>query len=67
MVIIIICLLMGEKSKFKANNNNANLLGQFCQGRISKKFDYVESEEVSFKGNVMIFQLIKMTLINLTY
>ena len=57
---------MGEKSKFKANNN-ANLPGQFCQGRISKKFDYVESEEVSFKGNVMIFQLIKMTLINLTY
>ena len=35
-----------------ANNKNVNFPTQFCLGSISQRFDYFESKEVSFKGNV---------------
>ena len=44
-----------EIFKFKAFHNNYP--SKFCLGSISKIFDDVESEEISFKENVyMIFQ-----------
>ena len=55
MVIIVICLLTEKIYKFKANNKNVNFPNQFCIGRISHKFDYVEAEEVSLKGNMYDF------------
>ena len=41
--------------KFKANNKNVNFPNHFCLGSISTKFDHVEAEEVSLKGNVYDF------------
>ena len=46
-----------EICKFKASNKNSNFSSQFCLGSISKKFDYVDSEQVSFKGNVYDFSV----------
>ena len=46
-----------EICKFKASNKNSNFPSQFCLGSISKKFDYVDSEQVSFKGNVYDFSV----------
>ena len=46
-----------EICKFKASNENSNFPSQFCLGTISKKFDYVDSEQVSFKGNVYGFSV----------
>ena len=45
-----------EISKFKASNKNVNFPSQFCLGTIPNKFDYIDSEEVSLKGNVYDFQ-----------
>ena len=44
-----------EIYKFKASNKNVNLPQQFGLGSISNKFDHVDSEEVSLKGNVYNF------------
>ena len=44
-----------EIFKFKADNGNINFLSRFCLRSISNNFDYVESEEVSFKGNMYQF------------
>ena len=44
-----------ENYKFKASNKTINLPSQFFLGRISNKYDYVDSEEVSLKGNVYDF------------
>ena len=41
-----------EIYKFKASNENINFPSQFFLGNISNKYDYVDSEEVSLKGNV---------------
>ena len=46
-----------EICKFKAGNKSVNFPCQFCPGRISNKFDYVDSEEVSLKGNVYDFSV----------
>ena len=45
-----------EIYKFKASNKNVNFPSQFCLGTIPNKFDYIDSEEVSLKGNVYDFQ-----------
>ena len=44
-----------EIYKFKASNKNVNFPSQFCPGSISSKLDYVDSGEVSLKGNVYDF------------
>ena len=44
-----------EIFKFKADNGNINFLSRFCLWSISNNFDYVESGEVSFKGNMYQF------------
>ena len=46
-----------EIYKFKASNKNVNFPSQFCLGSTSNKFDNVESEEASFKGNVYDFSV----------
>ena len=46
-----------EIYKSKASNKNVNFQSQFCLGSISNKFDYVDSEEVSFTGNVHDFSV----------
>ena len=43
--------------KFKASYKNANFPCKCCLGNISNKFDYVDSEEVSFKGNMYRFSV----------
>ena len=57
--MIVVSYLLTEKRiyKFKANNKNVDLPTQFCLRRISEKFDYVDSEEVSFKENVYDFSV----------
>ena len=45
-----------ETYKFKASNKN-NFRSQFCLRSISNKFDRVDTEEVSFKGNVYDFSV----------
>ena len=55
-----------EIYKFEVSNKNVNIPSQFCLGSISNKFDYVDSEEISFEKRCIIFQLIMMLLINLT-
>ena len=47
-------LFVNEKKirNFKAGKKNSNFTTQFCLANISENFDYVESEEVSFKENV---------------
>ena len=46
-----------EIYKFKTSHKNVSFQSQFCLGSISDKFDYVNSEEVSFKGNVYDFSV----------
>ena len=41
-----------ENYKFKANNKNVNFLTHFCLESITNRFDYDESEEVSFKFDI---------------
>ena len=55
-----------EIYKFEVSNKNVNFPSQFCLGSISKKFDYVDSKEISFEKRCIIFQLIMIPLINLT-
>ena len=43
--------------KFKANDENTNFPCQFCLESIYDKFEYVQSEEVSLKGNVYEFSV----------
>ena len=43
--------------KFKASNKNANFIYQFCLRIPSKKFHFVDSEEISFKGNACDFSV----------
>ena len=38
--------------KFKASNKNVNIPSNFFLGSMSNKFDNVNSEKVSLKGNV---------------
>ena len=45
-----------EIYKFNAINKN-NFTSQFCLRSISNKFDRVDTEEVSFKGNVYDFSV----------
>ena len=42
---------------FKASNKNVNFPSQVFLGSISNKFDYLDSEEVSLKGNVYDFSV----------
>ena len=37
---------------WKGNNKKVNISNQFCLGSISNKFDYIEAEGKSLKGNV---------------
>ena len=46
-----------EICKFKATDKNAIFPNQFCLGSITKKIDYDDSEEVSFKENVYDFSV----------
>ena len=46
-----------EIYKFKASNKNVNFPSQFCLGSITNIFDYVDSEEVSLKGNMYNFSI----------
>ena len=55
-----------EIFKFKASSENNNFLSQFCIRSISNIFDRVDTEEVTFKENIMTFKLIMMLLRNLT-
>ena len=41
-----------EIYKFKASNKIVNFPSQFCLGKITNKFDYVDSKDISLKGNV---------------
>ena len=41
----------------KVNNKIVNFSSQFCLGSISNKFDYVDAEEVSLKGNIYDFSV----------
>ena len=43
--------------KLVKNVSISNFPSQFCLGNISNKFDYVDSEEVSLKGNVYEFSV----------
>ena len=43
--------------KFKANDENTNFPCKFCLESIYDKFEYVQSEEVSLKGNVYEFSV----------
>ena len=53
MGIVVIHLLTNKKSvTLKLVKKNSNFTTQFCLANISENFDYVESEEVSFKENV---------------
>ena len=63
------CLFENEKEiyKFKSSNKTNKFLSQFCQGSIPNKFDYVDSKKYLLKETCMIFQLIMMLLINLTF
>ena len=53
------CLFVNGKEicKSKASNKNVNFLTEFCLGSISNQLNYVESEKVSFKGNVYDFSV----------
>ena len=42
---------------FKVSNKNINFPSQFYLGRIPNKFDCIDSEEVSLKGNVYEFSV----------
>ena len=57
MVIIVICLLMGKKCKFKVDNKNFQFPTQFCIGSISNKFGAIDSREVSLEGNLYNFSV----------
>ena len=50
-------LFVNEKEiyKFKVNHKSDNFPSQYYLASISNKFDYVDSEKVSFKGNVYDF------------
>ena len=39
------------------SNKNVNFATQFCLGSISNKFNYVDAEEISLKGNVYDFSV----------
>ena len=59
MVIVVVCSLTGKKIyKLKVNNKNVNIATWFCLRSISEKFNYVESEEVSFTVNVYNFSVV---------
>ena len=59
MGLIDICLSMEKKSlSLKLIIRASTFLfsiNSFCLGSISDKFNYVEAEEISFKGNVYNF------------
>ena len=58
MVTIAISLLTGKKIyKFKANKKNVKCPYQFCLGNISNKFNNLDVEDVSLKGNVYEFSV----------
>ena len=52
-----IYLFVNEKEiyKFKADNKNVHFPSEICLRSICNKFEFVESEEVSFNGNVYDF------------
>ena len=43
--------------KFNASNKDVNFPSQFCLRSISNKFDYIDQQEVSLKGNVYDFSV----------
>ena len=43
--------------KFKANIKNVNFITQFCLGSISKKFEALDSTDVSLKVNIYDFSV----------
>ena len=58
MFIVVSLFANGKKSSnYKANNKNVNFPIQFWLGSISERFGTVESEEVSFKGNIYDFSI----------
>ena len=56
IIVIYYIIYIIEIYKFKASNKNVKFPSQFCLGSIPNKFDYIDSEEVSLKGNVYDFQ-----------
>ena len=52
--------------KFEASNKN-NFSFRFCLGNISNEFDHVDSEKYLLREMCMIFQLIVVLLINITF
>ena len=56
MLIIVICLLMENKS-FKFKDDNVNFLTQFCLGSISNGFSATESRKVSLNENKYDFSV----------
>ena len=62
-------LFVNEKEifKFKADNKNVDFPSQFCLGSISNGISASQSREVSVMELCVIFQLITILLINLTY
>ena len=53
MVIVVIYSLT---EKLRVGYKNVDFPAQFCLESISEKFNYVESEEVSFTENVYNFE-----------
>ena len=46
-----------EIYKFKTSCKNNKFTSQFCLGNMFNKFDFVDSEEVSLKGNAYHFSV----------
>ena len=58
MLIVVSLFANGKKSgNCKADNKNVNFPIQFQLESISENFRKVESEEVSFKGNIFDFSI----------
>ena len=63
------CLFVNNKKscKLKAYNKNVDFFAQFYLGNISEKFKLPNLEKYHLKKMYMIFQLIIILLISLTY
>ena len=51
---------------FKVSNKNNNFPFRLCLGTMSNEFDYVDSEEIFFKGNVYEY-VDKYNILNVNY
>ena len=56
-----------EVFKYKAHNENVNVLTRFCPRSISNGFSATDSREVSLNGNVYDFSVDYISIDNLTY